>query len=102
MAVTSYPNITLNSTVSVVLGPHYNGATITSTLTSSVWLVVPSIMPAGFQCWAVSMASGTIGVQAGSGATVSSTGGTGTSGQYGAIKIIGITDGVAVFTGSVG
>ena len=106
MSETSYPNITLNTTTvqnssgQVVLGPHHNGATITSTLGSSVNLVVPANIPAGFLCWAIQYGAGAIGVTAGSGATANNVSGfTGTSGQYGSIRIHAVTDGNVIFSG---
>ena len=100
MALTSYPNITINSTT-FTLKTHTNGAIITSTYSSSVNAVVTNDLPAGHSCWLIQAGTGAIWVTAGNGATVNSTGGVATAAQYSAVKLMAVTDGNFVLTGSL-
>lgn len=106
MALTSYPNVTLNTTLAtqssgaVTLDGRHDRAIFTSTLGSSINIVVQSNIPAGFMCWAIQYGAGAIGVTAGSGASAHNVSGfTGTSGQYAVIRLIAVTNGNVVFSG---
>ena len=100
MANTSYPNITLPATTTVVIDGRHDRLIFTSTLGSSVNLQIGANTPAGLRFWAVQYGASAIGITAGSGATVNSLGGkTGTGGQYSTIMVVMVTDGNAVFTG---
>jgi hypothetical protein len=101
MALASYPNITINSTT-FTLKSHTNGAIITSTYGSSVNVVVSNDLPAGHSCWIIQMGAGAVWVTAGSGATLNSTGtGVATAALYSAVKLMAVTDGNFVLTGSL-
>ena len=100
MALTSYPNVTINASNTIVIDGRHDRVIFTSTLGTSVNLQIASIAPAGLKFWAVQYGASAIGITAGSGATVNSLGGkTGTGGQYSTIMVVMVTDGNAVFTG---
>ena len=94
MALTSYPNITITSS-RTTLTMEYNNSIITSTYSSSVFVVITSALPAGFDCWVYQLVAGLVGAIADTGATINwITGGPiDTTGQYGFMKITAVTDG---------
>ena len=98
MAVTNYPNITIDSTTFTLLAQH-NNLTLVSTQGSAGNVVATSQLPAGFDCWIIQMGAGVITATASAGAAVNGLGGTVvTGGQYGAMHIIAQSDGNFVVT----
>lgn len=100
MGLTSYPNVTINASNTIVIDGRHDSVIFTSTLGTSVNLQIASIAPAGLKFWAVQYGTSAIGITAGSGATANALSAhTGTGGQYSTIMVVLVTDGNAVFTG---
>lgn len=103
MGLTSYPNITIDSTNAfITLTDFHNGSIITSTCAATSIIVTPSLL-AGFSCTVIQYGAGTITVTAsGTGATVSGVGGaTRTNAQYSVMTVVAVSNGNVVLGGSI-
>jgi len=102
MALTSYPNITITSTNTMVRN-EFNGSILTSTYGSSVSVTVTNDLAAGFTFEIIQTGTGPVWIIAGSGASINSTtgGAVATSTAYARVRLSAVTDGQFVMSGSI-